>query len=109
MDTDFRQPDSPPVIASSLDSDPTLKAHFDSLMDDVIAKSVDEVILRLRNRPKTKRRCFGYTLDLTRVLPPNFPITAAFPWLHSPLSPPPTMQKPPNAAHFCPPPDAAGL
>jgi hypothetical protein len=47
---------------------------------------------------KPKRLCFGYSLDLTGVLPPNFPITPSFPWLHSPLNPPPTMQKPPNAA-----------
>jgi hypothetical protein len=65
--------------------------------------------VKLRSRPIPIRLCFGYSLDLTGALPPNFPITPTFPWLHSPLHPPPTMQKPPNAADFCPPPDAAGL
>jgi hypothetical protein len=63
----------------------------------------------MRPRPIPKRLCFGYSLDLTGSLPPNFPITPSFPCLHSPLNPPPTMQKPPNAADFCPPPDAADL
>jgi hypothetical protein len=41
-ETDFIQPDSAPVITSSLDSQPDVRDHLERLMDDVLSKPVEE-------------------------------------------------------------------
>jgi hypothetical protein len=61
---------------------------------------------------RAQRKCFGFSLDLNGILPPNFPITATFPWLRTPYGPLPSMapkQPSPSARDFSPPPDTADL